>query len=62
MKYKQQRKVCVHLNKKAKREAVRSIDVKKVENAKSFWKIYKPLLSKACVTDDKIILVENDKL
>ena len=52
-KYKKQRNLCVYLNKKAKRESVKAIDAKKVDNAKSFWKIYKPLLSKTCVTDIK---------
>ena len=60
--YKKQRNVCVYLNKKAKRESMKAVDAKKVEDAKSFWKIYKPLLSKTCVTDDKIILVENNEV
>ena len=62
LRYKKQRNVCVYLNKKAKQEAMKNINVKRIENARSFWNTYKPYLSKKYTTDEKIILVEGDKI
>ena len=62
LKYKKQRNICVYLNKKAKRDAVKNNDIKRVEDAKTFWKIYKPFLSKSNVSDDKVILVEDEEI
>ena len=62
LRYKKQRNVCVYLNKKAKQEAMKNINVKRIENARSFWNTYKPYLSKKYTTDEKIILVEEDKI
>ena len=58
LRYKKQRNICVHLNRKSKREAMSKINVNRVENARTFWKVYKPFLSKKFTSDDNIILVE----
>ena len=62
LRYKKQRNICVHLNRKSKREAMSKINVNRVENARTFWKVYKPFLSKKFTSDDKIILVEKEKI
>ena len=60
--YKKQRNKCVFLNKKAKRDAMKNVNVKGIDNAKNFWKTYKPYLSHNQIIDDKIILLEEDEI
>ena len=62
LRYKKQRNICVYLNKKSKREAMAKINVERIENSKTFWKVYKPFLSKKFTSDDKIILIENENV
>ena len=61
-KYKRQRNKCVFLNRKRKKNAYASLNIKSIDNSKKLWKTFKPLLSHNENTSDKIILVENDEI
>ena len=41
---------------------MKNVNAKGIENAKEFWKTYKPYLSHNQIIDDKIILLEEDKI
>ena len=60
--YKKQRNKCVFLNKEARKNSMKNVDVRGIRNTKNFWKTYKPYLSHNQVIDDKIILVEKNKI
>ena len=59
--YVKQRKKCVPLLKKAKREYYQNLDEKNVKDNEKFWKTVKPLLSNKSKSREKINLNENEK-
>ena len=60
-KYRKQRNLVVKMNKIAKREFYTSLDPKKVETNRNFWKTFKPLFSNN-ESRKKITLIENGKI
>ena len=54
--YRQQRNLVVNLNKRAKREYYRNLDMNSINDNKSFWKKLKPLFS------NSMVLIKNDKI
>ena len=54
-----QRNHCVSLLRKTKREYYSNLDEKKI---KTFWKIVKSMLSKKIKSNERITLIENDKI
>ena len=60
--YVKQKNHCVSLLRKRKREYYSNLDEKKICNNKTFWKIAKPVLSKKIKCNERITLIENDKI
>ena len=60
--YKRQRNYCVELLKKSKKDFYDNLNVKKVADNKDFWKTIKPNFTNKILKDEKIILVEDDKV
>ena len=60
--YSKQRNLCVTLLRKSKREYFGNLNEKNLCDNKKFWSVVKPLLSNKVVSNEKIILVENNKI
>ena len=62
--YSKQRNLCVTLLRKSKREYFGNLNEKKLCDNKKFWNVVKPQikLSNKVVSNEQIILVENDKI
>ena len=60
--YKKQRNYCVSLLRKSKIDYYENIDERNIIDNKKFWKTVKPLLSDKSVTNERMILVENQKI
>ena len=60
--YSKQRDLCVTLLRKSKREYFGNLNDKNLCDNKKFWSVVKPLLSNKVVSNEKIILLENDKI
>ena len=58
--YKRQRNFCTKLIKKTKRNFFNNLNVNKITDNKSFWKVVKPSFTEKRLKDEKIVLVEND--
>ena len=58
--YNQQRKFCLSLIRKAKKDYYNNLDHKKVTDNKSFWKTVKPLFSDKSSSLSKFTLIENE--
>ena len=57
---KRQRNFCTTLIKKIKRNFYNNLNVNKITNNKSFWKIVKPSFTEKALKDEEIVLTEND--
>ena len=60
--YKRQRNYCVKLLKRSKKDFYNNLNVKKVTDNKHFWKTIKPNFTDKILKDEKIVLVEDDKV
>ena len=60
--FQKQRNKCVSLLRKAKKEYFSSLNINKVVDNKSFWKIVEPCLSKKTIPSEKITLIDDDEL
>ena len=60
--YKRQRNYCVKLLKRSKIDFYNNLNVKKVTDNKHFWKTIKPNFTDKVLKDEKIVLVEDDKV
>ena len=60
--YVKQRNHCVALLRKKKREYYSNLDEKKICDNKTFWKIFKPMLSKKIKSNERITRIENDEI
>ena len=60
--YKRQRNYCVKLLKRSKKDFYNNLNVKKVTDNKHFWKTIKPNFTDKVLKDEKIVLVEDDKV
>ena len=60
--FQKQRNKCVLLLRKAKEEYFSSLNVNKVVDSKSFWKIVKPFLSNKTIPSEKITLIDDHEL
>ena len=60
--YSKQRNLRVALLDKSKREYFGNLDEKKVCGNKKFWSVVKPLFSNKVVSNEKIILIENNNI
>ena len=60
--YKRQRNYCVKLLKRSKKDFYNNLNVKKVTDNKHFWKTIKPNFTDKILRDEKIVLVEDDKV
>ena len=61
-KYSKQRNYCVSLLKKIKKKYCSNLNEKKITDNKTFWKTVKPFLSDKTPSDEKITLIERDKI
>ena len=53
---------CVSLLRKTKSEYYSNLDEKSICDSKTFWKIVKPMLSMKIKSNERIFLIENDKI
>ena len=60
--YKRQRNYCAKLLKRSKKDFYNNLKVKKVTDNKDFWKTIKPNFTDKVLKDEKIVLVEGDKV
>ena len=60
--YKRQRNYCVKLLKRSKKDFYNNLNVKKVTDNKHFWKTIEPNFTDKNLKDEKIVLVEDDKV
>ena len=60
--YKRQRNYCLKLLKRSKKDFYNNLKVKKVTDNKDFWKTIKPNFTDKVLKDEKIVLVEDDKV
>ena len=60
--YKRQRNYSVKLLKRSKKDFYNNLNVKKVTDNKHFWKTTKPNFTDKILKDEKINLVEDDKV
>ena len=60
--YTKQRNLCVTLLRKSKREYFNNLNEKNVCKNKKIWKVVKPLLSTKIISNEKITIVEGDKI
>ena len=60
--YKKQRNICVKLLRKTKKDLFNNLDVKRVTDNKQFWKTVKPCLTDKTLKDERITLIENEKV
>ena len=60
--YTKQRNLCVTLLRKIKREYFNNLNEKNVCDNKKFWRVVKPLLSNKIISNEKITIVEGDKI
>ena len=58
-KYNKQRKICVSLTRKAKRNYYESLDLNDICDNKKFWATVKPLFSNKIKPIENIVLSEN---
>ena len=61
-KYSKQRNYCVSLLRKTKKNYYNNLNEKKITDNKTFWKTVKPFLSDKTPSDEKITLIEKDKI
>ena len=61
-KYSKQRNYCVSLLRKTKKNYYNNLNEKKITDNKTFWKTVKPFLLEKPPSDEKITLIENDKI
>ena len=57
-----QRNLCVKLLREAKREYYKNIDLKSLNDNRTFWKTVKPLFSGKVKTTSSVTLLENDEI
>ena len=62
LRYKKQRNYCVKLLKREKKAYFSSLNINSISNSKMFWKTIKPFFSEKNVTNNKIILVEDENI
>ena len=60
--YTKQRNLCVTLLRKSKREYFNNLNEKNFCDNKKFWRVVKPLLSNKIISNEKITIVEGDKI
>ena len=60
--YTKQRNLCVTLLRKSKRGYFNNLNEKNVCDNKKFWRVVKPLLSNKIISNEKITIVEGDKI
>ena len=61
-KYSHQRNYCVSLLRKTKNTYYSNLNEKKIKDNKTFWKTVQPFLSDKTPCDEKITLIEKDKI
>ena len=61
-KYSKQRNYCVSLLRKTKKNYYINLNKKKITDNKTFWKTVKPFLSDKTPSDEKITLIEKNKI
>ena len=60
--YKRQINICVKLLRKTKKEFYNNLNVKYITKNKRFWKTVKPSFTDKNLKDERITLVENNKV
>ena len=60
--YTKRRNLCVTLLRKSKREHFDNLNEKNVCDNKKFWRVVEPLLSSKIISNEKITVVEGDKI
>ena len=54
--------MCVTLLRKSKRDYFNNLNKKNIRDNKKFWRVVKPLLSNKIISNEKITIVEGDKV
>ena len=62
MAYNKQRKSCVNLCRKQKKQYYKNLDIRKITDNRRFWKSVKPAFSEKSTKTDKITLIENNEI
>ena len=60
--YREQRNLIVKLNRRAKKEYFKNLDLKDVTKSKRFWKTLKPMFSDSSAVSEKIVLIDKDEV
>ena len=60
--YKRQRNLCVKLLKKSKKDFYNNLNVKRITDNRKFWQTIKPHFTDKTLRDERITLVEGDKI
>ena len=60
--YVKQKKYCVSLLRRTKKEYYGNLDSKKVTDNRTFWRTVKPFLSNKYIENEKLILVEKEEI
>ena len=60
--YRDQRNLIVKMNRRAKKEYLKNLDLNNVGNSKRFWKTLKPMFSDSSVVSENIVLIENNEV
>ena len=60
--YKRQRNVCVKLLRKSKKDFCNNLNVKRITDNRKFWQTIKPNFTAKSLIDERITLVEGDKV
>ena len=60
--YKRQRKVCVELLKKPKKEFYNNLNEKKIADCRKFWQTIKPNFTDQSLKYERVTLIDRDKI
>ena len=60
--FRRQRKFCVKLSRKVKRDFYNQLDISEVTDNKKFWKTVKPFISDKSSSKSRITLIEDGKI
>ena len=60
--YREKRNLIVKMNRRAKKEYFKNLDLKDSTKSKRFWKTLKPMFSDSSVVSEKVVLIENEEV
>ena len=60
--YKRQINLCVKLLRKSKKDFYNNLNVKRIADSTKFWKTFKPNFTEKTLKDERITVVDRDKV